>query len=248
MPITSRAYRKPDVENFRDFYQYYRGGGRWLGYMEESGFVSPINFLNSSNNGSELFVVKINQDGSSNEILSSWKAVMVNGVFGSPLVGNHPLGKSYLNFKRTAVRDSAKGLVLASIAQRIIDPEGYGKYNFNKTCYGKKDGELASELTIERLISRGASSVISHVYNPVFKGYFEVLESMLAGDIFGAPLNHLLGLHFFHNSTTIKLVYGNIPIGAVSDDIDHPAVKLDKPNEFMIHYLHNVLPQGTVIR
>jgi hypothetical protein len=234
MIYQAKVHDACDVESLEDLKQYY-GTSRWFGMKSPDGAIRPARIRRFGAPLIEINTIVGGQITIEGELTNQY--IRNNGVWGVPLIGNHPLGLSYVFLSRHARRESYKGLDVNNLKPWFPDNQGYAKTNLNKLIGKPTNVTLPVAGGLEECPK--GYDIINHIFNPTYQSYSEVLLRMTRGEIFGAPINLCLGLHFCKGNPDIVLNYMDRKIGKVDGNGN---IVLYNPTEYLIHYIKKTIP------
>ena len=233
----------PDIENGKDFYQYYKGNRRWIG-LRYGGQVIPAQIIERGNDTFTRFNMRYFTNPAYLDEDVTWSKIKETGVFGVPLIGNHPFGASYIHISKIAGREAAKGLSLNEYCRvEMPDKQGFGLSNYS---YVLELGRRKTDITIPDMdFFRGLEfgyygNCLRHIYEPTYMPVFQALTSMLNGEFLGVALNHNLGFNFVRKDPKIHIMLNAKSIGYLEDENPrNPSIKVNKEDRFLALYLRD---------
>lgn len=203
-----------DCVTMRDFTQYYPRSS-YFGWPVD-GEVLPC--LLQGVDGNTIVVGPVSRNGEVTESISiSWKEMQTRGYFGVPIVGNTPVYDTYIYLAKNAVRESQKGLRMASLMGVWFDRDHCARYAINK---GFNLGRGSREIVLHFPLEMGYvdRKIVYDIYNPAYLGFSECLRLLRSGEKLGIPMSLNVGFYFKRGSPDIQISFRDVAeVGIVTD-------------------------------
>lgn len=233
-----------DVESARDFYQYYNRH-RTFGWRNPEIHHTKItpSQLHRAEDDSTIGVMTTNPATFEPALLTtSWKVLRVSAVGGSPMLGNIPLGDTYVYLSKVARREPAKGFAVNETEGIFPDPRYCAQYALNKIIgLTKASRQYASRIPIVSDILNRYLTV--NVYNREYpESLSAALDLLESGNKVAIALSPDVGLYFKKGSTEIHVSFrGKFDgVGRVDTSRRLPEIILDQdPTGLLRNYMQS---------
>jgi hypothetical protein len=228
-----------DVENQRDFYQYYKG--RYFGYMGPDGKVLPalISQSVSAPNGYVAFRYYDPTD-------KLWKEAdqpaalkdMGDGRFrfGAPILGTVSFGPTYAYVEGNSLRESIKGIAVTRLKAEVPN----GTFIFQK--YAAKHPELL-KMFGQYPYSVEEAELVLGIFNKSYYTWNESIQLLEMGERLGCPVSKHVGLYLDSDSPDILVGFKNMPGIArlTSTKYGEPSIEINERAKHLKPVLEHIL-------
>jgi len=199
-------YRPADVDNPRDFSQYYRGG--YIGYNDPQNpeIITPLLISRTDDEGNQIRchrMQKTNTDVSGTyrlvETVLTFPAIMAACQFGMPQYGSTVYGNGAQYLSRNAPREGYRGYRTDRLRSHVF---AYWFYrNLGLAFGGDADNDA-----------------VWYTFNPYYYPAQQAFTEIHSGTRLGCPISRFLTVHADTTAETPAISYKTEVIGAFSKD------------------------------
>jgi len=227
----------PDVENTKDFNQYYKN--RYFGFRPDKAVLPCILDRNSDRSplpSSKIAVCYFEPEKPPSSAIIDFKDFSKGGYFfGAPSLGNVTFGPSYAHIQGLGYRESIKGIGLNRL-KAIVPNQQFvlGKFGMGK------DQKLIHMISGGRYFSHpDEAEFIYQIYNKTYFDWHEALQALERGDRLGCQVTKQVGLYLEEGQEYIQISYKNFEcIGHV---VDANRIEILEGYKFLIPALEHIL-------
>ena len=205
-----------DCEDGRDFAQYYKS--RYFGWVTAAGLTSA--FIQRANTVSSFNIGVYNPATLQVEqIQTDFASICMNGRFGMPLLGNLPVGPTFVYQTWVPRRESIKGLSFSSSKLKFPMHGGISKTVPDVVAkYLDKTPALKGALLGTLFGSSEECKLAYGVYNKTYMLPQEAVRRLNSGELLGAALTPYVGLYVNDASHHIQILYRGLNVGELVPD------------------------------